>query len=495
MPIWNNADLIAKIEIRAQGRPSSRRRSGLAEAHGDAARPRHGYVLPAYEDPRTGCRSEAELPVNVDPADSKLSRSRRPRADGAGVRRGAQQAAAASCCRSSAGTRRARSALAANAGKLRRSQSVPDRRATRRSGLRLPIGSLGHMCRPTDYPYVVERDPMEPRCDARRVDNDAGRSAAAQAAPRLKEQRSRQPVRTAMSVEIRDGVLCAFMPPVERLEDYLELIAAIEATAEEMQIQVHIEGYAPPYDPRIEVIKVTPDPGVIEVNVQPAKSWREAVDITLGLYEDAGKDAPRRQPLHDRRPPHRHRRRQSCRGRRLARRRTRRSCAGPTCSKSLVLYWQRHPSLSYLFSGMFIGPTSQAPRIDEARHDSLYELEIALSQVPPPGYRDAAVAGRPPVPQHLLVDITGNTHRAEICIDKLYSPDGPTGRLGLVEFRALRNAARIARMSLAQQLLIRALIAKFWREPQHGKLVRWGTALHDRFMLPHFVWEDFSGRA
>ncbi|MCA6110137.1 transglutaminase family protein [Bradyrhizobium cenepequi] len=477
VPIWKNSDLMAKIENprKAEIADAKRFAETTAQKLGLAA----DHVVPAFEDPAYWLQREASLPANVSPDNSKLTdpeeRSRLARVFDHGLTTPQGYVLPIQRFSPLAG---ARARWRSEHWKLRRSHlflSTGDSPL----GLRLPIASLEHVP-PEDYPYIIEIDPMASREDLADFDEELKRL--------LEDLPEPPPVRTAMSIEIRDGTLCAFMPPVEKVEDYLELVTAIEATAEELHMPVHLEGYAPPFDSRIEVIKVTPDPGVIEINIQPAQSWREAVDITFGLYEDAAKvrlganrflidgrhtgtgggnhvvvggSNPQDSPFLRR----------------------------PDLLKSLVLYWQRHPSLSYLFSGMFIGPTSQAPRIDEARHDGLYELEIALAHVPPAGV-EAPLWLADRLFRHILVDITGNTHRAEICIDKLYSPDGPTGRLGLVEFRALEMPPD-PRMSLAQQLLIRALIAKLWREPQQGKFVRWGTTLHDRFMLPHFLWEDF----
>ncbi|MEP6940858.1 MAG: transglutaminase family protein, partial [Rudaea sp.] len=537
-PIWHDPALIA--DERNPGKATAE--LAAAFLHELAARLGldAGYVFPAYEDLFYYLWRERRLPDNVDPADPRLAdaldRERMMRTFDAGLGNVAGH-------------------VFPLAKPLGRWQSgawflrteycylVPGDSAL---GYRLPLDSQPWV-REGDFPWVHAADPSQPfdtlqpaedirhqvlgvrrdpegattmdlawredldRFTAEQVALGAAEAtfAPATSGPLSRAEQStvalakdpdeRAPhpfesahwiTRTAICAEARAGHLYLFMPPLSHLEDYLELTSAIEATAAALDCPVLLEGYEPPRDPRLNSFRVTPDPGVIEVNIHPSHGWRELVERTTHLYEASrlGKLTAEKFMLDGR-----HTGTGGGNHFVLGGATTEDSpfLRRPDLLRSLISYWHDHPSLSYLFSGLFIGPTSQAPRIDEARNDSLHELEIAFRQFPgsdeklPPWLLDRLL-------RNLLIDVTGNTHRAEFCIDKLYSPDGAAGRLGLVELRAFEMPPH-AQMSLAQQLLLRALVTRFWRTPYAPtRLTRWGTELHDRFMLPYFVARDFA---
>jgi uncharacterized protein (DUF2126 family)/transglutaminase-like putative cysteine protease len=492
-PIWEEPTLYAQegTQYGVTASIAERFLSGVAQRLGLAPR----FVFPTYEDAFYYLWKERRLPSNVDPFNSRLEdageRARLARIFEQGldavvgyVLPVARDAADSHWQTGSWFLRQERCYLLPGDSPI---------------GYRLPLDSQP-WARAEDYPYISQIDLMQSfpplptpaviRQQLRDLAERPPESNEGDLEAPAPQQSAAKITRTAICAEPRNGALYIFMPPTVRLESYLELVAAVEATAAELAQPVVLEGYEPPRDPRLNQFRVTPDPGVIEVNIHPSGSWDELVGRTTHLYEAAhltrlatekfmldgrhtgtgggnhfvlGGATPLDSPFLRR----------------------------PDLLRSLLGYWHNHPSLSYLFSGLFIGPTSQAPRVDEARNDSLYELEIAFKQVPEAG------AEIPPwlvdrLFRNLLIDVTGNTHRAEFCLDKLYSPDGPTGRLGLLELRAFEMPPH-ARMSLTQQLLLRSLIARFWRTPyQPTRLARWGTELHDRFMLPYFVEQDFA---
>ncbi len=531
VPIWRDDALIAD-ESRDYGHGAREAKELLTRlSRIVGADPK--YLLPAYEDAFYYTWKERRLPSNVTPEKSNLKDKWERERIAKIFQRGLDEVVgyALPIKRASYGNE---SGWISGSWFLRDDETLWLIPGDSAMGLRLPIDSIPWVSE-KDYPWIWQQDPSQPklaelprefpyrahpetsgqrflRGGGEPTPAGYGRGQRPQQLGKLEPEPkppelpkdidpSRRPVqgesapqivRTALCVEPRDGRLHVFMPPVERVEDYLDLVAGIETAVTEMGVPIIIEGETPPRDPRINKLAVTPDPGVIEVNLHPSKSWDELVERTTVLYEEArqtrlgtekfmldgrhtgtgggnhiiiGGESPQNSPVLRR----------------------------PDLLRSLLAYWQNHPSLSWLFSGLFIGPTSQAPRVDEARNDSLYELEVAFKELDRNikmfGYTPPWLADR--LFRNLLIDSSGNTHRSEFSIDKLFAPESSSGRLGLVEMRAFEMPPH-PQMSLAQHLLLRGLISKFWNEPYKNGLVRWGTDIHDRWMLPHFCETDFK---
>ncbi|MFD0894421.1 transglutaminase family protein [Luteolibacter ambystomatis] len=487
VPAWEDDRLIADERIDYGHSSKEAKHFGNALAGALGVNPKH--LIPAREDVFHLLLRERRLPVNVDPLESNLDdpeeRARLARIFSQGP---------ATVVGYALPLQRARD------NRLPRWRSGPwflrDETlyllpGDSPMGYRLPLDSLPWVSE-EDYPWIRHRDPMEPLGPLPRRERvmqvpGVPPEEKEPKRPAMQESAS-DTIRTAICFEARNGRLHLFLPPLEHVEDFLKLVEVIEQTAASLNMPVVLEGTPPPFDPRIQNFKVTPDPGVIEVNLHPAASWEELVSNSEILHEEArltrlvpekfmqdgrhsgtggghhiilGGDTPADSPILRR----------------------------PDLLRSFLTYWNHHPSLSYLFSGLFVGPTSQAPRTDEARHDLVHELEIAFGTLksqdtPPPWLVDRVF-------RNLLTDLTGNTHRTEFCIDKLFSPDSSSGRLGLLEMRAFEMPPH-HQMSMAQQLVLRALTARFWKHPYEKPLVRWGSTLHDRWMLPHFVEADFN---
>jgi len=455
------------------------------------------YILEAYEDPMHFLTQERNLPVNVLPGDPKLANTEdrhrmievfhhglhNPTGFVLPLQKGSWKSGP----------------WPLRGGKL---VLIPGDSPI---GLRLPLESLPWADEADKEPWF-ERDPFENeyiRTRVRASIKPLKTEATAVAAEAQKTNAMPLPevnpplvagesaawvVRTALCVQVRNGNLFLFLPPVRQAEDWFALVAEIEKTAELTGLKVILEGYTPLYGEAYASFQITPDPGVIEVNLPPAGDskhwkklltdlWDQAAQAGLSTVkylvggQEAGSGGGCHWVLGGPTPP------QSPFLKR------------PDLLRSWIAYLNRHPSLTYLFSGLFVGATSQAPRFDEANPGGLEDLELAFDELDDPTPTTPWLADR--IFRNLMVDGTGNTHRAELCIDKLFSPDRASGRLGLVEFRSFEMAPH-RDMALATSQLLRALTLRFLERPYREPPIRWGTALKDQWMLPHFIERDFQ---
>jgi uncharacterized protein (DUF2126 family) len=477
-PIWNNDQLMADLskDYGLDEHMAEKFSAELAnQLHLDPEN-----ILPAYEDPFYFIWEESKVPVNVDPLKldlkSSLERQKlsellndglnKPVGFSLPIRWDIEKSTWQSCRWS-----------------FRRNHLflIPGNSP---AGLRLPLDSIQHIDPKKEEP-IFERDLFAETQDLPQIHE--AHSVIEQTGA---YNNTDEIFKTCLIIEVRQGKLFIFFPPLQNFEHYLDLVGAVERVAQKLNVTVLIEGYDPPADNRIQKFMITPDPGVIEVNIHPSTSWRELLSNYETLYSCAkearlttekfnldgrhtGTGGGNHVTLGGLKPTDSP----------LLRR--------PDVLKSFITYWQHHPSLSYLFSSQFIGPTSQAPRVDEGRDEMLYELELAFQQIPNLKEDEVPYWLVDRIFRNLLVDITGNTHRAEFCIDKLYSPDSSSGRLGILEFRGFDMPPHF-RMSMVQMLLIRGLLSWFWKNPYDHKLVRWGTSLHDKFLLPHYCYKDLT---
>lgn len=477
-PLWQNTELLARVDkdYGYDQTDAERFAEKLTQQLGCATR----YLIPAYEDQLYYLWAEHNQPVNIDLAEADLDDPRERRRIAKVLNKGLNNPTGFVL---PLGWDYAEHRWRSSPWPMRGDQLhlIPGDSPL---GLRLPLDALPAVAE-DEREYSYEADPMADK-EALPKRDEIGIADAAPDTVNTVETAVTDVLRTALCIEAREGKIYLFLPPLQYLEHYVDLIASIENTAAALSMPVVIEGYEPPKDQRLKHFLVTPDPGVIEVNIHPSSNWQDLVTTTTTLYEAAresrlssekfmldgrhtgtgggnhitiGGTTPADSPLLRR----------------------------PDLLRSLITFWQHHPGLSYLFSGMFIGPTSQAPRVDEGRDEMLYELEIAFQQMPEGIVNTPWLTDR--LLRNLLIDLTGNTHRSELCIDKLYSPGSASGRQGLLEFRGFEMPPH-PRMALVQSLLIRCLIARFWKAPYHKPLVRWGTELHDKFMLPHYAWRD-----
>jgi len=452
------------------------------------------YIMEAFEDPMHFLTQERNLPVNVVPGDPKLANAEdrhrmiqvfhhglhNPTGFVLPLQKGSWKSGP----------------WPLRGGKL---VLIPGDSPI---GLRLPLDSLP-WADEADKAAWYDRDPFEDAAGPSFVRTKPLRSEktppAAEAQktnamampevnpPLVPGESAAWVVRSALCAQVRGGNLYLFLPPVRKAEDWFALVAEIEKTAEATGLKPILEGYTPPHGDAFQSFQITPDPGVIEVNLPPAADsahwtklltdlWDQAAQAGLstvkfltggqevgsggGCHWVLGGPTPSQSPFLKR----------------------------PDLLRSWITYLNRHPSLTYLFSGLFVGATCQAPRFDESNPTGLEDLELAFTEL----------EGKAVTPwltdrifRNLMVDGVGNTHRTELCIDKLFSPDRASGRLGLVEFRSFEMAPH-RDMALATSQLLRALTVRFLERPYREPLVRWGTALKDQWMLPSFLAEDFD---